>query len=139
MSRQIDGRTTTEFPIDDQMLEVVDYFCYLGDMTIVGGGCELSSFSRVFSSRGKFRERLHLFTSRSLSLHTRGQINNSYVRSAMLLASECWASTKHVFLRTQRNDRAMIYWICDVRLVDNVSSNSLLQNLNIHSLAYAPV
>ena len=124
----MDGRPTTDFIIEDQTLDVVDYFCYLGDMTSAGGGCELSTITCVRTAWSKFRELVPMLTSRSLSPHTRGQINNTYVRSAMLHASECSAPTKQVFLRMQRNDRAMIRWIC------NVSSDSLLQKLNIHSL-----
>ena len=98
-----------------------------------GGGCDLSVISRVRSAWGKFRELLPL-TSSALSFTTRGHVYRSYVRSVLLYASECWAPTKLDYLKLQRNDRAMIRWICNVRLDDRVSSDSLLRKLGINSL-----
>ena len=56
--------------MDNDSLEVVDFFCYLGDMFSAGGGCELSSTVRVKSAWKKFREVLPVLTSRSILLIT---------------------------------------------------------------------
>ena len=103
-------------------------------MICPGGGCELSSITRIRTAWGKFRELLPLLTSRHISFTTKGQVYTTYVRSIMLHASECWAPTQSVFLRLQRNGRAMIHWICGVRLEDRISSSSLLQRLKIPGL-----
>ena len=39
----IDGRTVKEVKVDDEKLEAVPEFCYLGDMLSAGGGCELAA------------------------------------------------------------------------------------------------
>ena len=52
----------------------------------------------------------------------------------MLHGSECWAVTRETTLRMQRNDRAMMRWICNVRLTDQVNSDILLARLNIPNL-----
>ena len=39
-AQPIDGRTVKGVKVDDEKLEVVQEFCYLGDMLSAGGGCE---------------------------------------------------------------------------------------------------
>lgn len=134
-ARPIDGRPMKEIIVDGcSPLEVVDSFCYLGDMVSAGGGSELSCITRVKTAWGKFRELLPILTAKCLPLATRGRVYNSCVRSVMLHAGECWAMTKSSLRRLQRNDRAMIRWISNVRLRDQVSSESLLARLEISSL-----
>ena len=55
----------------------------------------------------------------------------------LLYASECWAPTVENMNKLQRNDRAMIRWICNVRLKDRVSSTSLLEKLRITDIKSA--
>ena len=46
-------------------------------------------------------------------------------------AAETWAMKVDTLNRFQRNDRAMIRWICNVGAKDEVSSDSLLTKLGI--------
>ena len=41
--------------VDGSDLEVVDRFCYLGDMVDAGGGCELASIARINAAWGGVR------------------------------------------------------------------------------------
>ena len=129
-ARPIDDRPTTEFPIDDQTLEVVDSFCYLGDMTSGGGRCDLSSITHIHTAWGKFRE---LCPCSLPDLHTL-VVRSTTPASEVLCFMLANAGHPQVFLRIQRNAQAMICWICNVHLVDRVSSDSLLHKLNIHRL-----
>ena len=134
VARPIDVRPFEHVELDGESLDVVDSFCYLGDMLSAGGGCELASITRIRAAWGKFRQLLPLLTSRSLSLRKRGELYSSCVRRTMLHGSECWAVTRETTLRMQRNDRAMMRWICNVRLTDQVNSDILLARLNIPNL-----
>ena len=84
----------------------------------------------------KFKELLPVFSSRHLSFKTSGCVYSSCVRSAMLHASETWPLTKPNLQHLQRNDRAMIKQICNVRPQDVVTtrSNELLAQLGIEDL-----
>ena len=42
-AQPIDGQTVKEVKVDDEKLEAVPEFCYLGDMLSAGGGCELAA------------------------------------------------------------------------------------------------
>ena len=61
---------------------------------------------------------------------------SSYVRSALLHASETWPLTKLSLQRLQQNDRAMIRQICNVKPQDTatIRSTELLAWLGIEDL-----
>ena len=105
-------------------------------MLSAAGGCELSTTTRVKTAWKKFKDLLPVLSSRHLSFKTRGHVYSSCVWSAMLHASETWPLTKPNLQRLQRNDRAMIRQICNVRPQDIVTtrSNDLLVRHGIEDL-----
>ena len=135
-ARPLDGRPQKEVQVGPDELEVVAFFCYLGDMLSAAGGCELSTTTCVKTAWKMFKDLLPILSSRHLSFKTRGHVNSSCVRSTMLHASETWPLTKPNLQRLQRNDRAMIRLICNVRPQDIVTtrSNELLVRLGFEDL-----
>ena len=83
---------------------------------------------------GKFNEFLPVLTSCSSSITSRGWVCNSCVRSAMLHASETWAPTLSDLHHLQCNDWAMIRWMCRVTTKDQVSSEDLLERMQLDDL-----
>ena len=134
-ARPLDGRPQKEVQVGPDKLEVVASFCYLGDMLSAAGGCELTT-TTVKTAWKKFKHLLPVLSSRHLSFKTSWRVYSSCVRSAMLHASETWPLTKPNLQRLQRNDRAMIRQICNVRPQDIVTtrSNELLVQLGIEDL-----
>ena len=132
----LDGRPQKEVQVRHDKLDVVASFCYLGDMPSAAGSCELSTTTHVKTAWKKFKELLPVLTSRHLSFKTCGSVYSSCVLSAMLPASETWPLIKPNLQGLQRNDRAMIRQICNVRLPDIVTtrSNELLAWLDIEDL-----
>ena len=120
----LDGRPQKEVQVGPDTLEVVASFCYLGDMVSAAGGCELSTTTRVKTAWKKFKDLLPVLSSCHLTFKTGGRVYSSCVRSAMLHASETWPLTKPNLQRLQRNDRAMIGQICNVRSQDFVTTRS---------------
>ena len=135
-ARPLDGRPQKGVQVRPDKLEVVASFCYLGDMFSAAGSCELSTTTRVKTAWKKFKDPLPVLSSSHLSFKTHGRAYSSCVRSAMLHASETWPLTKPNLQRLQRNDRAMIRQICNVRPQDIVTtrSNELLVRLGIEDL-----
>ena len=124
----------TEVIMDGEKLEVVETFCYLGDVTGQTGGCNDAITARLKSAWKKFRELLPIFTNRGISLHSRGHIFESCVRSVMLHASQTWPVTVEGVSRLIRNDNTMIRWICSTKLADRVPSEQLRSRLGLSSL-----
>ena len=131
-----DGRPQKEVQVGPDKLEVVASFCYLGDMLSAADGCNLSTTTCVKTAWKKFKELLPVLSSCHLSFKTHGHVYSSCVRSAVLHASETWPLTKPNLQHLQRNDRAMIKQICNVRPRDIVTTRSseLLVRLGIEDL-----
>ena len=129
-------QTTEGSQVGPDKLEVVASFCYLGDLISAASGCELPTTTCVKTTLKKFKELLPVLSSCHLSFKTSGCVYSSCVRSAMLHASETWPLTKPNLQGLQRNDRAMIRQICNVKLQDIVTtrSNELLAQLGIEEL-----
>ena len=117
----LDGRPQKEVQVGPDKLEVVASFCYLRDMLLAAGGFELSTTTHVKTAWKKFKDLLPVLSSRHLSFKTCGCVYSSCVRSAMLHASETWPLTKPNLQHLQRNDRALIRQICNVRPQDIVN------------------
>ena len=133
-ARSIDARPYKSLLLQDDLIDVVDSICYLGDMISAGGGCELSTINRTRVAWGKFHELLPLLTDKSLSLATKGMLYATCVRSAMLHAHECMAPVLKDLSKLQSTDRSMMRWICGVKLKDQVNSCVLLEKLKIPDL-----
>ena len=128
------GWQTTEVRPDK--LEVVASFCFPGDMLSAASGCELSTTTHVKTACKKFKELLPVLSSRHLSFKMHDRMYSSCVWSAMLHSSETWPLSKPTLQHLQRNDRAMIRQICNVKSQDilTVRSNKLLAKLGIEDL-----
>ena len=135
LSRPIDGRVLTEVAVDGKNLEVVDQFCYLGDMIASGGGCMNAITNRCRVAWASFRRLLPILTSRQIPHQVRGRVFDACVRSTMLHGGETWGPTNMDLLRLRRNDRAMLRWICGVKASDNISSGKLLARLGLVDVA----
>ena len=59
---------------NNDKMEVVDKFCYLGDVIGKGGGAEESSIARIRCASGKFMDLKMLLTAREASLRVKGKI-----------------------------------------------------------------
>ena len=106
-------------------LEVVDKFCYLGDMLDAGGGAESSTVTRVRSGWKKFRELLPLLTTKAISLKVKGELYAACVRSVMLYGSETWSIKVEESQRSHRNEMSMIRWMCGVTMRDRYPCEEL--------------
>ena len=124
-ARPLDGRPQREVQVGPDKLEVVASFCYLGDMLSAAGGCEFSTTTRMKTAWKKFKELKPVLSSRHLPFKTRGRVYSMCVRSTMLHASETWPVTKPCLQHLQRNDRAMIRQICNVKPQDTATIRSI--------------
>ena len=108
-------------------LEVVENFCYLGDMLSVDGvdGDADAAVEAIFRiGWNKFRQLVPLLTNRDISLIRRGRLYSSCVQSSMLHGSETWLVTKENEVTLQQAEMRMVRWMCNVKVKDRVPSKS---------------
>ena len=123
-----------EILIGNDSLEVVNSFCYLGDVIDQVGGCAGATTARIRSAWKSFHELLPVLTTRSISLRKRGEIFQSCVRSVLLYASETWPVKVEDVDRIIRNDNIMVRWICSVKLSERKSMDNLRNMLGIRNI-----
>ena len=71
----------------DADLELVDKFCYLGDILSVDGNADTAVETRIRIGWNKFRQLVPLLTNKDIPLTVRGRLYSSCVRSSMLHGS----------------------------------------------------
>jgi len=72
------GRTRVDIG-GDANLELVDTFCYLGDMLSVDGDADAAVEARIRIGWNKFRHLVLLLTNKDISLTVRGRLYSSCV------------------------------------------------------------
>jgi len=115
-------------------LELVDKFCYLGDMLSVDGDADAAVDARIRIGWNKFRQLVPLLTNKDVSLIMRGRLYSSCVRSSMLHGSETWPVRKENVVALQRAELRMVRWMCGVKVKDRFPSNQLRKRLGIDDI-----
>ena len=116
---------------EDGKIELVEQFCYLGDMIGAGGGAEDAVRCRIRCAWGKFNEVASMLTKRGLSLKRKGALYNLYVRKVLVYGSETWPMKVGDVQRMVRTERSMVRRMCGVSLKDKRRSADLLKLLCI--------
>jgi len=106
-------------------LELVDKFCYLGDMLSVDGDADAAAEARIRIDWNKFRLLVPLLTNKDVSLIMRGRLYSSCVRSSVLHESETWLVRKENEVALQRAEMRMVSWMCGIKLKDRFPSKEL--------------
>ena len=116
-------------------MELVDKFCYLGDMLSVDGDADAAVEASIRIGWNKFRQLVPLLTNKDVSLIMRGRLYSSCVRSSMLHISETWPVRKENVVALQRAEMRMVRWMCGVKLKDRLPCKELRERLSIDYIA----
>jgi len=106
-------------------LEVVDKFCYLGDMLSMDGDGDADVNTRIQTGCNKCRQLVPLLTSRDISLIRTGRLYSSCVRSSMLHGSDTWPVWKENEVALERAEMRIVRWMSNVKVKDRVASKEL--------------
>src|SRR5580692_2573828 len=96
-----------------------------------GGRVEEASRARVRCAWSKFMELAPILTLRGASLRLKGKIYKICVQRVLVYGSETWAAKADDIQRLQRTERAMVRWMCGVKLEDRRSNKQLLDRLQV--------
>ena len=88
-----DGPSPVQIMIDENELENVEYFKYLGSMIINGAGCIHEIKYKISMKRATFSSKKTLFTSR-LDLNLRKKLFKCYIWCIALYSAETWTLRK---------------------------------------------
>ena len=128
--RQVNG-----LHIDGHEYEIVDKFCYLGDMLSQECGCEHAILKRIQTSWLKFRELSGLLIGKGMSLKSKGIIYTTHIRPAMLYGSETWPTKIEDIRKIQRSEMRILRWMAGVSLSERESNECVRSMLAIDDVA----
>ena len=112
-------------------VEIVENFCYLGDMIQKEGGCDKAVRERVRKGWLKFKELSGVVCNRRIALKTRGVLYRACVRTVMMYGCESWPIKKENEDTLVRAERRMIRMMCGVTLGNRENSRDLLRRLGL--------
>jgi len=115
-----------------EKLELMDKFCYLGDMMSVDGDADEAVEARIRIGWNKFRQLVQLLTNKDLSLIMRGRLYSSCMRSSTLHGSETWPVRKENVVALQPAEMRIVRWICGIKLKDRFPSKELREGETRH-------
>jgi len=124
------GCTSVEIGVNAN-LELVDKFCYLGNILSVDGDADAAVETIIQIGWNKFRQLVPLLTDKDMSLIVRGILHSRCVRSSMLHGSETLPVRKEYEVALQRAEMRMIRSICGMKLQDRVPSKGLRERLGL--------
>jgi len=116
-------------------LELVDKFCYLGDMLSMDGDADAAVEARIRIGWNKFRWLVPLLANKDVSLVMRGRLYSSCVRSSMLHGSETWPVRKESVVALRQAEMRMVRWMCGIKLKDRLPIKELRERLCIDDIA----
>jgi len=103
---------------DGASLELVDMFCYLGDMLSVDSDADVAVGATVHKGWNKCRQLVPLLINKDVAVLVRGKLYKSCVHSCMLHGCEMWPVKKKNKLTLQRAEMRMIRWMCGVKVTN---------------------
>lgn len=118
----------------DDVIEVVDEFCYLGDMLCRDGDVRRATTTRIRAGWKKFRELWGVLCGRRLSLKLKGWLYKVCVRSVLCYGAECWAMKVADIKRMQTTEMRMLRMIGGISLRDKVPNSNLREMVNVDDI-----
>lgn len=98
---RINNSNDNHIMIQNQRIQYVKSFCYLGCMMSTDGGVEDDVTNRLSKARSAFGRLNKIWRSTQISLRTKTRIFDSCVKSTLLYGSETWQMTNAIAQRLQ--------------------------------------
>jgi len=108
-------------------LELVDKFCYLGDMLSVDGDANAAVETRIQSKWSQILPFGSIAYNMDISLIMRGRLYISCVQSSMLHRSETWPVMKENEVALRWAEMRMVRLMCDIHIKVKESSEWRVQ------------
>ncbi len=98
-------------------VEVLDSFCYLGDVVRCEGGAKSAVRGRTASGWKIWGELASLLVNQNIPLGSREQVytNRACVRSVIMYGAETWATTKQLEALLIRCDGRILIYLMGIR------------------------
>ena len=132
--REDRGPVEERVEVEGGELEIVDNFCYLGEMMACEGGVREAVRVRIAAAWTKWREISSLLVNKGIPLKNRAVVYCACVRPVFLYGSETWATTKEIERKLRSSDHRMLRCMAGVRLEDRVTTEELRRRCGVEDI-----
>ena len=116
---------TVDLVVDDEVVERVKDFRYLGDVLGSEGGSDRALKSRTRAAWSKWKEISGLLLNKGIPLKSRASVYAACIRSVLLYGTETWSFTKRQEELIRSCDRRFLRYMAGVRLSDRTPSEEI--------------
>ena len=127
---RINVTNPSKFNINEEELEDVTSFTYIGSIINNDGGTDKDMKCRIGKAAAVFQSLKPIWTSSKISLNTKLKIFNSNVKSVLLYASETWRITKASIHRLQTFTNTFLRNILKIKWQDMFTSEEIWRRAN---------
>ena len=120
--------------VDGGELEIVDRYCYLGDVLTCESGAGDAARVRIAAAWNKWREISSLLTNKNIPLRNRAGVYCACVRPVMLYGAETWATTEAIERKINSSDQRMLRHMAYVRWEDRVSNDEVRRRCGVENI-----
>jgi flagellum-specific peptidoglycan hydrolase FlgJ len=111
--------------INDDLIEEVEDFTYLGSVVDKTGGTEKDIKARIMKARTAFVLLKNIWRAKDIKIHTKIRIFNTNVKSVLLYGSETWKMTKTLQHKLQIFVNNCLRRILNIRWQDKVRNEEV--------------
>jgi Reverse transcriptase (RNA-dependent DNA polymerase)/Domain of unknown function (DUF6451)/Endonuclease/Exonuclease/phosphatase family len=124
---KVNATSTTPIMLDEEALEEVESFVYLGSTVDIQGGTDADVRTRVGKARMAFQQLRNVWVSRHLSKKLKIRIFNTMVKPVLLYGSETWRTTATIIKNIQSFINKCLRRILGVYWPEKISNLNLWQ------------
>ena len=129
ISRDCEGKKV-EIKVDDEILQQVDKFTYLGTQIREDGKTDKEIERRINIAKERFGSMSKLLTTKRLKLETKIRILKCYVFSLLTYGSEAWTLTKALENRIEAFEMWCLRRIGNISWRDKIKNGTVLDKLH---------
>ena len=122
---RLNSRIKDPVKIDDQEIEDVNTFTYLGGIVTSTGGCDEDINNRLGKAKVQFRRLKKIWSSSKFSIQTKVKLFNSLVVSVLTYGSETWKTTERDKKKLDTFQNRCLRQILRVRWPEKISNEEL--------------
>ena len=122
---RINNKQEDKLKIDEEEIEEIDSFTYLGSIVSKDGGTDKDITTRIGKARTAFRILRPLWRSKVISRKTKLQIFNTNVKSVLLYGAETWRTTKNMTDKIQTFINRCLRNILNIHWPEKITNKEL--------------
>ena len=123
-----------ELEFEQEKIEVVDEFCYLGEMMSCEAKSEIAVRTRIAVAWKKWKELASLLVNQKIPLGKRCFIYKACIRPVLLYGSEAWVVTRDIERLLKSCENRMLRYMTKIKWEDRITNEELWRMCEVEDL-----